>query len=132
MSFRNAYGIYQVLKELLEVSTTPLTCVDLFDHPNVKQFADDANRVSDYLGHMYRRGLLSRYPAPRTENSAARFAYLWKSAKKEAPKSRVAAPRLEVYTNERRVSRSNIGVTENGDGSVTIELANLTITVKPK
>ncbi len=133
MSFRNQLGIYHVLRTHLEASPYPLTCVDLFDFEDVKRYAPDSNRVSDYLGHLFRRGLVSRYPAPRTENSAARFAYLWKNSKADSPQQRTPAPRLSVVrAAEVQPLRSNMKVVENTDGSVTIELSNLVITVKPK
>jgi hypothetical protein len=37
MSFRNAFGIYQAIEQLLKASDTPLTCVDLFDSPDIRQ-----------------------------------------------------------------------------------------------
>lgn len=131
MSFRNAFGIYHVLKQHLENATDPQTCVDLFDHQDVKQFAEDANRVSDYLGHMFRRGLLTRTAAPRTDSSAARYAYLWKNAKAEAPKQRNVQPRLEIVQEGRR-TKNEVQITEHPDGSISVELSAVTITIKPK
>lgn len=134
MSFRNQHGIYHVLRTHLEAAKHPLTCVELFDFDDVKQYAPDSNRVSDYLGHLFRRGLVSRYPVPRTETSAARYGYLWKSAKAPSPQQRTPQPRLSIVANGGVVEplRSNMKVIEQADGSVTIELSNLLITVKPK
>lgn len=71
MSFKNTFGIYQVLERLLKAANRPLTCVELFDAPEVRQLAPDVNRVSDYLGHMYRRALReSRHAVRSTEYSA--------------------------------------------------------------
>ena len=52
-------GIYKILEDLLRASgDTPLTCVDLYNDPKVRKHATDANKVSDFLGHMWRLGLL--------------------------------------------------------------------------
>ncbi len=130
MSFRNAYGIYHVIREHLEAAQGPLTCVDLFDSPDVKKFAVDANRVSDYLGHMYRRGLLDRHPAPRLDNSSARFAYSWKQPDKATPQQRTPQPRLSLVNN--RSDKPTVKVVENDDGSLTFELSDFFVTVKCK
>ena len=55
-------GIYAILEQLLRATSEPLTCVDLFDRiPGVKRYAGAPNRISDYVGHMWRRGLLQRW-----------------------------------------------------------------------
>lgn len=137
MSFRNAFGIYQALKQRLESSSRPLTCVELFDFPEIKKMAPDANRVSDYLGHMYRRGLLSRTNAPKGDNSMARYAYAWKNPKASAPQARVMQPRLVVNNAQPNGELStgevkpNVTVSEDGR-ETTIDLPHITITFKVK
>lgn len=140
MSFRNAFGIYQVIEQLLKASDRPLTCVDLFDSPEVKRYADDANRVSDYLGHLYRRQLLKRFPAPKDGSSMARYAYMWKDPKLGSPAQRHVQPRLFVAKPQQShngdqqhtvLSRPNIEITDGG-GVVTIELPNAVLTIRTK
>lgn len=136
MRIRDAFGIYHVLETLLKKSKEPRTCVDLFDHPDVKKFADSVNRVSDYLGHMYRRGLLGRVPAPKTLNSQARWAYFWKDRSEvtieEAPKPPVAPAPLPATDHPQTVlSKPNISITDDG-GTVVIDLPQLTITIRSK
>lgn len=72
--------IYEALEKYLRAATEPITCVDLLDHPDVSAITKDANRISNYLGHMWRKGLLQRHAAPPSELSMARFAYTWKEA----------------------------------------------------
>jgi hypothetical protein len=85
MSLKNAFGIYQVIEKILKASKKPLTCVELFDFEEIRQYAEDTNKVSDYLGHMFRRGLLRREPVSKGSAGAARFAYTWKDPKLGTP-----------------------------------------------
>lgn len=136
MRIRDAFGIYHVLETQLKQASKPLTCVDLFDHPDVKKFADSVNRVSDYLGHMYRRGLLGREPAPKTTNSQARWGYFWKNRNEIVA---VKAPTPEPVSSEsalpapirKILSKPNIEISDNG-GVVYIDLPELTITIRTK
>lgn len=135
MRIRDAFGIYHVLETQLKQAPQPLTCVDLFDHPDVKKFADSVNRVSDYLGHMYRRGLLGREPAPKTLNSQARWGYFWKNRDEVAPARAVTAPvrvQSELPAPLRKIlSKPNIEISDNG-ATVVIDLPELTITIRSK
>jgi hypothetical protein len=137
MSFRNAYGIYQAIEQLLKASDAPLTCVDLYDSQDIRRFASDANRVSDYLGHMYRRGLLKREAAPNKPGVMARYAYKWKDAKLGAPTNRKVQPRLQLApppiegTARTVLLKPNVVITEDGS-VITIELPQLTLTIKTK
>lgn len=143
MSLKNAVGIYHVLTQKIKDSSTPLTCVDLFDDADVRALAEDANKVSDYLGHMYRRNLLGREPAP-PGSGAARYAYFWKDAKlspKEIPKQRHAQPRLTLRDLSRvptqqpqsaaRSTKPNVKITESGN-TVTLEFASFILTIESK
>jgi hypothetical protein len=133
MRIRDAFGIYHVLETLIKQSAQPLTCVELYDESDVKKFADSVNRVSDYLGHMYRQGLLGRVPAPKSPNSQARFAYYWKN------RSEAAAAQAATATSEPALQRSprtvlkkpSIEISEHGE-AVVIDLAELVITIRTK
>lgn len=139
MRIRDAFGIYNTLETLIKRSEKPLTCVELYDDPDVRQFADSINRVSDYLGHMYRRGLLGRESAAKTPNSQARWAYFWKD-KAEALAARkasvkppaVPAPVVELPSSIRKIlSKPNIEISDNG-ATVVIDLPELTVTIRTK
>lgn len=136
MRIRDAFGIYHVLETQLKQSDRPLTCVELFDHPDVKRFADSVNRVSDYLGHMYRRGLLGREPAPKTTNSQAKWGYFWKNraevvAAKTATSTPVSSEPTLPAPLRKILSKPNIEISDNG-GVVFIDLPELTITIRTK
>lgn len=117
--------IYQLLEENLKKSNKPLTCNDLWDMDGrIRESEHDGgpNKVSDYLGFMWREGLIVRYPAPRTRTSFARFAYAWKptddkplAALKDSPKPLIAKNNIEILETK---------------GGVTIELANVSITIR--
>lgn len=132
MRIRDAFGIYHVLETQIKKANSPLTCVELFDNPDVKKFADSVARVSDYLGHMYRRGLLGREPAPKTMNSQARWAYFWRN-REEAAQARAPASVVPISPGQPRkvLSRPNIEISDNG-ATVVIELPELTITIRSK
>lgn len=140
MRIRDGFGIYGELEKLLKESPEPLTCVDLYDHPEIQEHATTINRVSDYLGHMYRRGLLGRVVAPKSPNSQARYAYYWKEPKRKQ-RAAVAAsasspqPDLAVTarstTPTRLLDRPSIKITEDGS-IVLIELPQLTITIQTR
>lgn len=134
MRIRDAFGIYHQLELELKKSSRPLTCVDLFDVPEVRKHADSARRVSDYLGHMYRRGLLGREPVPKTINSQARWGYYWKDRSQvkdlAAQKTEEVMQSLMASTGK-ILSKPNIEVTDHG-GTVIIELPQLTITIRTK
>lgn len=55
-------GLYRLLEKLLRAAKEPKNCNELFDVAEVREYAASPNRVSDYLGNMWRRGLLRRVP----------------------------------------------------------------------
>lgn len=138
MRMRQTFGIYNVLENILKKSEAPMTCVDLFDNPDVKKFADAVPQVSDYLGHMYRRGLLGREPAPKTMGSQARWGYFWKNRSeiivpKTVHPEEIQVPAMSaIHATPRSVlSKPNIEISDNG-GTVVIDLPELTITIRSK
>lgn len=123
---RFATGIYAALEELLKASPVPLTCADLIDRPEVKQWTTDANKISNCLGHMWRKQLLARHPAPASHLSMARFAYSWRGEPVDV--SRVI-PMPKQFVSETSKHRLEINQIPNG---VVIESDTFTITVKLK
>jgi len=123
-------AIYQILEELLRAAgSNPQTCADLFDDPRVKELAPNTNRVSDYLGHMWRRGLVQRWYASKDTAQRSRYAYTWLE---QAPAAPEPVERLTVVPKLKPVpEKPNITVTED-EGSVTLDFKEFTITVKRK
>lgn len=144
MSIAQSFGIYHALEMALRKTDKPLTCVDLLDNPEVRKFTDSSNKVSDYLGNMWRRGLLQRYHAPKTANSMARWAYEWKGGENRRPALVPQAPAVEHNSAEPNRSdmngRSNvtqlltkpqISISNHGE-RVVIDLPALKITIETK
>lgn len=120
--------LFPAIEAVLKEATEPLDCIQLFDMPSIRAIAPSANRVSDYLGVLFRKGLVSRVAGGGGSNSRARWAYLWRN--KEAPAWRKVK---EADTIEFRpkalMDRPDLYIAENGD-FVNIELPGFSITIK--
>jgi hypothetical protein len=143
---RSEQGLFQALEQELKHSKEPMDCHTLFDKPSVRQHAQTVNRVSDYLGGLWRKGKVLRLPAPRTDNSRSRWMYQWKDAPRrghsnvvalndanlQAPTPAPAPVPAYVPPGSRKVlSRPTIEITDGGD-VITIELPNATLVIRPK
>lgn len=125
MNIKSDFGIYRTLEELLRKAKAPVTCVDLFDNPEVKQYAPNANKVSDYLGHMWRRGLLQRYTAPQTSTSLARYAYLWRQEDSSQKRGQVIPIPMPSHVRHRMDIREV-------DGELVVEFAEFSLHIRPR
>jgi hypothetical protein len=130
-SIRSDREIYAVIQKYLEAADEPKTCVDLIDIPEVfrvatEEFGDDkriaTNKLSDTLGFMWRRGLLTRYPTTGAGAQMARYAYVW------VPQDtgRAAKPELPPVR-----SKTGLVVQEQEDG-IMIEFDKFYVFVRPK
>jgi hypothetical protein len=130
MVIRSDREIYQVIEKYLRDSSTPMTCVDLMDIPEVfkvatEEFGADkrqaTNKLSDTLGFMWRREVLKRYPTSGANGQLARYAYLWAESDTR-PTQPIAAP-----------TRSKTGViVEERDDGIMIEFDKFFVFVRPK
>jgi hypothetical protein len=121
----NPEGLFPVLEAALKAASQPLTAQDLYDNPAVNAYAASVNRVSDYLGNLWRKGVVVRLPAPKEGSSRARWAYEWKGSK---------GPRLYgaiEYTPRILADRPSVLITEEGS-VITLEFPNLIISVRQK
>lgn len=123
---RFATGIYAALEDALKESSTPLTCADLIDRPEIREWTTDANKISNCLGHMWRKQLLTRHPAPAAHLSMARFAYSWKGDPVDSTK---VIPMPKQFVAETTKSRLEVIQIPNG---VSIESDAFSITIKLK
>lgn len=130
-SIRSDREIYQVIQKYLEPAETPMTCVDLMDIAEVfkvatEEFGDDkrvaTNKLSDTLGFMWRRGILTRYPTSGVGAQMARYAYVWNSQRDEKPMQ----PELPPVR-----SKTGVLIQEREDG-VMIEFDKFFVFVRPK
>ena len=120
----NPDGLFPVLEAALKAASEPLDCQTLYDMPEVQQHAASVNRVSDYLGNLWRKGIVVRLPAPKTVNSRARWMYEWKGSK---------GPRLHAQEYAPRVlaDRPTCLITEEGN-VITMEFPHLIISIRQK
>ena len=127
-------GLYGALEEVLKKSKEPLSCAELYEFETIRKHAATVNRVSDYLGNMWRKGDVARVPSPApTAQSRARWLYAWKGrvlAKPTLDEIRKSAEFSSAKINS-ILSRPNLETTEEGK-TVVITLPNLTLTIKQR
>lgn len=135
MVIKSEKDIYNVLEKHLRAAAYPLTVTMLMDIEEVRKVALDelssdgdereaTNKLSDTLGFMWRRGLLTRFPAPKESNSFARFSYVWDQKENSRPVQE---------TPIARASAGKVGFTiaEIDDG-VLLEFQKFTVMIKSK
>lgn len=130
----NETGLFPALEAALKEATEPLDCQALYDMPTIKEHAASVNRVSDYLGGLWRKGLVVRLQAPRIGESRSRWMYQWKGSKTryEGPTALPAPPTVGLeYTPKIIADRPSILITEEGS-TITIQLPALVIVIKTK
>ena len=122
----NETGLFPALEAALRAAAKPLDCQALFDMPSIKEHAASVTRVSDYLGGLWRKGLVVRLPAPKDADSRSRWMYEWKGQK--GPKYMDGA--IE-YTPKILADRPAMLITEEGN-LITLEFQNLVISIRQK
>lgn len=75
---KSEQGLFDVLEAELRRAKEPMDCNELFELASVREHAATVNRVSDYLGNLWRKGKVLRLPAPRLEGIKSRWLYVWK------------------------------------------------------
>lgn len=123
---RTEEGLYQALENELKRSKEPLSCAELFDRSSVRAHAATVNRVSDYLGNLWRKGLVTRLPAPRGDTTRARWLYAWKGRKIVKPGLEEA---IDFDQKKMILQRPSIEISEAGS-VITIELPHLVLAIK--
>ncbi len=121
----NDEGLFPALEAALKAASEPLDCQTLYELPEIRKHAASVNRVSDYLGGLWRKGQVVRLPAPKSENTRARWMYEWKGQK---------GPRILgtiEYTPKILADRPTCLITEEGS-VITLEFPNLIIQVRQK
>lgn len=127
MAIKSEALIYKVIETHLKASgDRPLSCVDLWDHSDVRLNAKSTEKVSDYLGLMWRRGLIQRWTTPATGLTKARFGYTWKEVSDDALE---AKPILSVVKTSYK--KANVTMTEVDD-MIVLDFDHFTITIRSK
>ena len=120
-------GLFPALEAALRAATEPMDAPTLFDLPSIREHAASVNRVSDYLGGLWRKGQVVRTAAPKTGNSRAQWAYSWKGQK--GPK--ILDNPENVYMPRVLADRPSVLITEEGN-VITMEVPNLVIQIRQK
>lgn len=122
----NENGLFPALEAALKAASEPLDCQTLFDMPEIREHAASASRVSDYLGGLWRKGLVVRLPAAKdsTSGNKSRWAYEWKGSK---------GPKLHAIEYAPRIlaDRPTCLITEEGS-VITLEFPHLIISIRQK
>lgn len=122
----NETGLFPALEAALRAASEPLDCQALFDMPSIKEHAASVTRVSDYLGGLWRKGVVVRLPAPKEGSSKSRWMYEWKGQK--GPKYLDGAVE---YAPRVLADRPAVLITEEGN-LITMEVPNLVIQIRQK
>jgi hypothetical protein len=117
-------GLTSALETALQATTEPLDCVQLFDMPEIRAYAASVSRVSDYLGNLWRRGLVVRLPTVKNPDGRARWLYQWRGNRTPSAETIVYVPR--VITD-----RPSMLIMEEGN-VMNIEMPNLVISIRQK
>ena len=125
MAIKSDAPIYGVIEQYLKDSDGPLTCNALWDFADVKANAASADKVSDFLGLMWRRNLIQRWSVPKTSTDRARFAYSWMTESDNKTHQKVANLVRAEYSTD------NITITED-NGRIIIDFPKFTLTVQSK
>lgn len=121
----NETGLFPALEAALKAASEPLDAHALYDMASIKEHAASANRVSDYLGGLWRKGSVVRSPAPANGTSRSRWVYEWKGQK--GPKL-FSHPVIE-YAPRVLADRPTVLITEEGN-VITLEFPNLIISIR--
>ena len=114
------------LREVLAGTATPLTSVELYDKPAIREVATSRNQVSVTLSDMKRAGELTRSPAVLLSHPAVKFAYkLNPSVEPKVPREPKSKPAPQMANGTS--TKPTVTVTAT---SVTVESPNLRIVIE--
>lgn len=130
MNQKSEEGLFEVLEKILKAAPHPMDAVEIYNnYSDVRERAANPNRVSDYLGNMWRapKNLLVRLPAPRGEDRKTRWLYAWKGREKQQPDMSQAI----AYDQTARtvLDKPNLHIEDDGR-TVLITLPGISITIK--
>jgi hypothetical protein len=126
----NEDGLFPALEAVLKKASEPLDCQTLYDMPAIREHAASVNRVSDYLGGLWRKGKVVRHAASRADGTRGpRWAYSWKGDR--GTKLHAKLNEGLEYTPKILADRPSLLITEEGS-KVTIELPNLILVIMTK
>lgn len=129
MAIKSEAIIYKIIEKHIKASKDPLSCSDLWDNLDVRENAKSPEKVSDYLGLMWRRGLIQRWQTPLTSVSKSRYAYSWKT--EETTEFKIEAPAPTPRLVSSNYKKSNVTITEDGPRLI-LDFDYFTMTIQSK
>jgi len=146
MKIKSDREIYTRIEDILRAQgSTPATCTEIYDshfdlhgHIDLRKQTDgpmsaeerrraDIGRLSDYMGHMWRRGLLTRHTSPGGgSNGQARYSYTLK----ECDHMPQRLPDPETLSHK-TIRKQQIEITETDRGLI-IELEDFQLLIRRK
>ena len=112
----------------LQQADRPLTCYDLAQDPDIQALGAPMNRISDYLGVMFRNGEVKRLPVERGE-SKARWGYVWREKVTPEWKQQNADKELRDFKPKPVFDRPNLYISDNGS-YLSIEMPEISIQIQ--
>lgn len=106
-------GLLNAIETVLREKEKAMDCVELYDDARVREHAASPNRVSDYCGHLWRRGFVTRLPAAGNE-TRARWMYQWKEVSKDSKVLPGPAIAGVEYAPKLLIDRPLLQITEEG------------------
>jgi hypothetical protein len=91
-------NLSRLIERLAQTSRKPLTSTDLYKRADIRKLAPDVRKVSNALGHLWRRGSMTRVPAAASADSRSKWGYAWGSGAKTADGAAGKAPEKATRT----------------------------------
>jgi len=119
-------SIYSKIEDILKHSDKPLTCTELFDKSEIRQEVNSTDEVSDRLGYLWRRGLVTRVPSPKLGVKSARYAYSWRNNTTKARKP------VSIDDVTRRTKFNGLDAKRSADGSIVLTSDEFEIVIRKR
>ena len=123
---RDTLALMALIERAVQFSSIPLTGQDVYEKPEIRARATDADHVSRTLSNLYKTKRIGRVPYVR-KGSNVRFAYTSLPKKPEATRLNAMASAVQ----QQIIGKASIAIRQSG-GLVVIELPQLTITIETK
>ena len=127
MAIKSDAEIYKILEKHIKNAKDPITCVALWDFDDVRANARSLEKVSDFLGLMWRRGMLQRWSVPKISTDRSRYAYTWQEKPEDTAPQKVRV--MNVVNTQHK--KSNVTITE-ADDKIILDFDKFTLIVQAK
>lgn len=130
MVIKSDAPIYKIIEQHLKDSKEPLSSTDLWAFDDVRANARSPEKVSDYLGLMWRRGMLQRWHTPKTSLSRSLYAYSWAEHETQQHHEPVVALK-PLSAVPQTYKKSNVVITEE-ENRIVLDFDKFTLTIQAK